>query len=276
MAARAYSVGRNTVPCHMGDSGFLVEAMSVIVGPQGSLVARSLIVDTFAPNIGVSRFPQHRFAAVRFLYRSLCVLGFACLLGGAAVAAEVRSAPAASFGPYQSFSVADFDGDSKPDLASVQYGTSDSTRAAYTIQLQLSTAGSQFFQITAPIGGLQVVSRDVNGDNALDLVLTTTWLRQPVAILLNDGHGSFTCVDPDAFAKAFSELGTTWSSTTDNATDATGIPPQSRKNICSKIKFFLHHWSQLGSIAFSESRLSHAPLLLSNSPRAPPLEFPQL
>jgi hypothetical protein len=234
-------------------------------------------VDTFAPNFGVSRFPQLHFAAVRFLYCSLCVLVFTCLLGGAAVAADVPGAPAASFGPSQSFSVADFDGDSKPDLASVQYGTSDSTRTAYRIQLHLSAAGSQFFQITAPIGGLQIVSRDVNGDNALDLVLTTTWLRQPVAILLNDGHGSFTRVDPDAFPEAFSESGTTWSSTTDSATDAVGIPPQSRReDICSKTEFFLNRWSQSGSIAFSESRLSHAPFLLFHSPRAPPFEFPQL
>jgi len=234
-------------------------------------------VDTFAPHFGVSTFPQHHFAAVRFLYRSLWVLVFVGLLGGAVVAADVPGAPAASFGSSQSFSVADFDGDSKPDLASVQYGTSDSTRTGYRIQLQLSTAGSQFFQITAPIGGLQIVSRDVNGDNAPDLVLTTTWLRQPVAILLNDGHGSFTRVDPDAFPGAFSESGTTWSSTTDNATDAVGIPPQSRReDICTRTEFFLHRRSQLGSTAFSESRLSHAPFLVSHSPRAPPLEFPQL
>ena len=233
-------------------------------------------MDTFALHFGVSRFPQNHFAAVRFLYKSLWVLVFACLLGGAAVAVDVPGAPAASFGPSQSFSVADFDGDSKPDLASVQYGSSDSTRTAYRIQLQLSTAGSQFFQITAPIGGLQIVSRDVNGDNALDLVLTTTWLRQPVAVLLNDGHGGFTRVDPDAFPEAFSESGTTWSSTTDNATDAVGIPQQSREDICSKTEFFPHRWSQSGSTAFSESRLSHAPFLLSHSPRAPPFEFPQL
>ena len=233
-------------------------------------------MDTFAPNFGVLRFPHHQFAPVRFLYRSLCALVFVCLLCGAALAADVPGAPTASFGPSQSFSVADFDGDSKPDLASVQYGTSDSTRTAYRIQLQFSAAGSQFFQITAPIGGLQIVSRDVNGDSALDLVLTTTWLRQPVAILLNDGHGSFTRVDPDAFLEAFSESGTTWSSTTDNATDAVGISPQSREDIYSKAEFFLHHWSQSGSMAFLEPRLSHAPFLLSHSPRAPPFESHQL
>lgn len=233
-------------------------------------------MDTLAPNFGVLRFPQHQFAPVRFLYRSLCALVFACLLCGAALAADVPGAPTASFGPSQSFSVADFDGDSKPDLASVQYGTSDSSRTAYGIQLQLSAAGSQFFQITAPIGGLQIVSRDVNGDNALDLVLTTTWLRQPVAILLNDGHGSFTRVDPDAFPEAFSESGTTWNPTMDNATDAVGISSQSREDICSKSEFFLYRWSQSGSIASLESRLSHAHFLLSHSPRAPPFESPQL
>ena len=192
------------------------------------------------------------------------------------MAAEIRNAPAASFGSKESFSIADFDGDSKPDLVSVRYGTRDSTRIAYRIHLQLSAAGSQFFRITAPIGGLQIVTRDVNGDNALDLVLTTSWRRQPVAILLNDGHGSFTRVDPAAFPEAFSDSGTTWSSSSDNTTDAVGIPRQFREDICLIREFFLHRGSQSGSIDFSESRISRPPFLLPYSPRAPPFESPQL
>src|SRR6202043_727763 len=107
---------------------------------------------------------------------------------------DVPSVRAASPGSDLSFSIGDFDGDSNPDLASVQAGQSDLTRTDYWVQLQLSVRGRQSFQIVAPIGGLQIVSRDVNGDHALDLVLTTTWLRRPVAILLNDGHGNFSRV----------------------------------------------------------------------------------
>jgi hypothetical protein len=238
-------------------------------------MTRSQIVDNFGPDFALSRFLSYRLATVRCLYRSLCLLFFVGLLSGAAAAADVPSASAASLQLNQSFSIADFDGDLKPDLASVQAGRSDFSRTDYWVQLQLSEAGRQSFRIVAPMGGLEIVSRDVNGDHVLDLVLTTTWLRQPVAILLNDGHGSFTRVDPDAFPDALSESKTSWASTTAYPTDVVGIPPQSREDISSTSELFLHLRSQSGFIASSESRLAPAPFLLSHSARAPPFEFPQ-
>ena len=207
---------------------FHAKAMSGIVGLWQTRMTPSQIVDTFASKSAFLRFLSHHFAIVRFLYRSLCLLFFTGLVAGAAAAADRPTANAASQGPNLSFSIADFDGDAKPDLASVQYGTSDSTRTDYRIQLQLSAAGRQTFQIVAPMGGLHIISRDVNGDHALDLVLTTAWLRQPVAILLNDGHGNFSRVEPDAFPQAFSESETSWGSATEHAIDAVGVPPQSR------------------------------------------------
>jgi len=151
-------------------------------------VTRIWIVDNFATNLSVPHFLRYQRVPIRFLYLSLCLLFFVGLLAGAASAADAPGTHAASPGPNLSFSVADFDGDSKPDLASVEYGTSDSAGTDYLIQLRLSAVGRQSFQIAAPIGGLQIVARDVNGDHALDLVITTRWHRQPVAILLNDGH----------------------------------------------------------------------------------------
>ena len=53
--------------------------------------------------------------------------------------------------------------------------------------------------VNAPLGGLNITSRDVDGDQSLDLIVTTAWLNQPVAVLLNDGHGNFTLTDPSAF-----------------------------------------------------------------------------
>ena len=232
-------------------------------------------MDTFAPNFAVSRFLHHHFAAARFLYRALCLLFFANLLGGVATAADIPNAPTVSFGTNLSFSIADFDGDLRPDLASIQAGRSDFSRTDYWVQLQLSAAARQSFRIVAPMGGLEIASRDVNGDHALDLVLTTTWLSQPVAILLNDGHGSFRRVDPDAFPDAFTESKISWASTTEHPTDVVGIPPRSREDISSTTEFFLHLRSQSGFVALSESRLALAPFLLSHSARAPPFEFPQ-
>ena len=87
------------------------------------------------------------------------------------------------------FAIADFDGDNQPDFATVQLGR---VEGRYSIGFQLSTGSRQSIVITAPVGGLQVTLRDVNGDNSLDLVVTTDWLRKPVAVLLNDGHGHFS------------------------------------------------------------------------------------
>jgi hypothetical protein len=235
-------------------------------------MTRSQIVDNFTSKSAFLRFPSHHFAIARFLYRSLCLLFFAGLVSGGAAAADVPSAPASSLGPDLSFSIADFDGDSKPDLASVQTGKSDLARTDYWIQLQLSAAGRQTFQIVAPIGGLQLISRDVNGDHALDLVLTTAWLRQPVAILLNDGHGNFSRVEPDAFPQAFSESETRWGSATEHAADAVGVPPQSRDEIYSETELFLHLPARARFAASLDSRFAVGPFLISHLGRAPPFE----
>ena len=230
-------------------------------------------MDSFRLNFAVPKLLRHRFASVRLLCRSLCLVFFAGLLSGAAAAADVPSAPASSLGPTLSFSVADFDGDSKPDLASVQTGKSDLARTDYWIQLQLSAVGRQTFQIVAPVGGLQIVARDVNSDHALDLVLTTTWLRQPVAILLNDGHGTFSRVDPDAFPEAFNESKTSWGSTTEHAMDAVCVPPQSREDICSEEELFLHLRLASRFITNSFSQFRSGSFLISHQGRAPPFEI---
>ena len=230
-------------------------------------------MDSFRLNFAVPKLLRHRFASVRLLCRSLCLVFFAGLLSGAAAAADVPSAPASSLGPTLSFSVADFDGDSKPDLASVQTGKSDLGRTVYWIQLQLSAVGRQTFQIVAPVGGLQIVARDVNSDHALDLVLTTTWLRQPVAILLNDGHGTFSRVDPDAFPEAFNESKTSWGSTTEHAMDAICVPPQSREDICSDAELFLHLRLASRFVANLFAQFHSGSFLISHQGRAPPFEI---
>jgi len=237
-----------------------------------SKVTRSQIVNNFRPNFAVSNFLSYHLAPMRFVYRSLFLLFLVGLVGRVAAAADVPSAHAASPGSGLSFSIDDFDGDSKPDEASVQAGQSDLTRTDYWVQLQLSVAARQSFQIVAPIGGLQIVSRDVNSDHALDLVLITKWLRQPVAILLKDGHGTFSRVEPADFPEAFSEPKTSWDSTTEHSIDAVGVPPQPREDFCSEIELFLSARSQSCFSASSESRFTVGPSLISQLGRAPPFE----
>lgn len=101
------------------------------------------------------------------------------------------------------FAISDFDGDSRPDLASVEVGTSDSDSSSYRIDFRLANGAAHALNLAAPRGGLELVSRDVNGDNYPDVIVTTLWTKQPVAILLNDGAGNFTRTDPSLFRNAF-------------------------------------------------------------------------
>lgn len=229
-------------------------------------------MDNFATNFSVPNFRSYQRVPIRFLYPSLCLLFFVGLLAGAASASDRPGIHAGSPGPNLSFSVADFDGDSKPDLASVEYGASDSARTDYLIQLQLSAAGRQSFQIAAPIGGLQIVARDVNGDHALDLVITTTWLRQPVAILLNDGHGSFSQLNSNAFPGAFRESDIGWNFSTQREIEAVGVPPQSRDEICLGTEHFLQLRAHRGLAPGTNSQFGTDSFLISHQGRAPPSE----
>jgi len=97
------------------------------------------------------------------------------------------------------FAIADFDGDLKPDLATVNINRSNNRLTDYSIHLRLSIGPESVIGITAPMGGLQIFSSDVNGDRNLDLVVRTSLESSLVAVLLNDGHGKFTMAEPEAF-----------------------------------------------------------------------------
>jgi hypothetical protein len=162
------------------------------------------------------------------LTRSSLVAGlvFSVVLGvpGRANAASTstRPSPVSSAGFTANFAIADFDGDRKPDLATVevQKGNSSST-SQYSIRLQLTAGGVQVFGVIAPAGGLQIVARDVNGDDALDVLVSTAWQHQQVAVLLNDGHGKFTLADAGAFPTAFRGSREDWTSGTPVLSDST-------------------------------------------------------
>jgi hypothetical protein len=127
------------------------------------------------------------------------MFAFSCLVIGVAGLGNAASPPANASGVSPRFAIADFDGDSQPDLATVELGQVSASRAKYWILFKMSAGAQQFIGITAPVGGIEIAPRDVNGDSSLDLIVTTAWLNQPVAVLLNDGHGNFTLRDPVAF-----------------------------------------------------------------------------
>jgi hypothetical protein len=190
--------------------------------------------------------------------------------------AGMQNGTTLSSGPDLTIAIADFDGDRGLDLASVQTAGSASGSSTYWIQFQFSTAGQESVQLVAPPGGLAIEARDVNGDQTVDLIFTTAWLRQPVAILLNDGHGRFSRVEPAAFPAAFDQSRTNWVSGTRLRADFLALPPQSRIGMDHANKNPLHQGSQAGRIVLPTPEVQVAQVLCCSAGRAPPSAFTQL
>jgi len=187
-----------------------------------------------------------------------------------AKAAGTQNGPTLSSGPGLTIAIADFDGDRRLDLASVQTGRSESGSSTYWIQFQFSAYGRQSVSLVAPAGGLGIAARDVNGDHVVDLIFTTAWLRRPVAILLNDGHGRFSRVEPASFPAAFDESGTNWASSTRLRADFVALPPQSRIGIDQADKNKLHHRYSTEVLPSSAPEFPVAPVAIFSAGRAPP------
>jgi hypothetical protein len=206
-----------------------------------------------------------------FLKRAtfLAVAALACLLG---LSGRAMAAPAASAHPPTHFTFADFDGDSRPDLASVQVGQSGSRDTRYWIAFELSGGSAQTVGVTAPTGGLQITSRDVNGDSFPDVVVTTAWTNRPIVILLNDGSGYFTPVSPSKFQGAFAAPESNCASRADEIRDATALLySRSVPGNCQKESRYLPAGGISGLLV---PRSCGAFILASASPfvgRAPPL-----
>jgi len=186
------------------------------------------------------------------------------------LAADVAKGPVTSVGPGSQFAIADFDGDVRPDLASIQAGPDNSGTTHYWIQLQLSSVGRQSIRLVAPAGGLRIEARDVNGDHAVDLILATAWFNQPVAVYLNNGRGSFSKAEPAAFPGAFSNSKISWAQVSSQATRTIGVPPQS--GIWSEPSSLVHGQSPARPILPSSSVFLINPFLIFHAGRAPPFE----
>ena len=132
-----------------------------------------------------------------FFFLSLAIQPL--LLSARAASFPVRPAGVAVNLLGDHFAIADFDGDKLPDLATVTLESHGLQSANYYIQLRLSSSAELAFSIRAPLGGLEIASRDVNGDDTMDLVVTSTRDAKLIAVLLNDGQGNFTFANPGAF-----------------------------------------------------------------------------
>jgi hypothetical protein len=97
--------------------------------------------------------------------------------------------------------VADLDGDHQPDLASgINTGH---TSAGYSYRVDLDLTGNpdrkSFSVLSQEPNGVNIQAVDVDGDQDLDLVITSRWSMQPIGVWINDGTGSFTPGDLDQY-----------------------------------------------------------------------------
>ena len=167
--------------------------------------------------LGCARAPLRTLLGVCFVF------GTAGWVSAAST--STQHSPSSSAGFNSNFAIADFDGDRKPDLATVEIQKgSSASRTQYSIRLQLTLGATQVFGVTAPAGGLQIVAKDVNGDDALDVVVSTALQHEQVAVLLNDGHGKFTLADPSAFPDLMRNSQADWSGATTQICDNAAIP----------------------------------------------------
>jgi hypothetical protein len=107
--------------------------------------------------------------------------------------------------PASGFAMADFTGDTHPDVATAELDRFDSPSAHYSIEIQLSEGGRQTLALTAPFGGLLITAKDVTGDGNLDLIVRSAPSHVPVAVLLNDGRGHFSLAKLATFAQVLRE-----------------------------------------------------------------------
>jgi hypothetical protein len=227
----------------------------------------------------MSKFSLRRLgnpATAGLLRGFLALFLLAGAVTSAAAGGDLPKPSTISVGPGLPFAVADFDGDHLPDLVGVQGSQSGISRTNYLIQLQLSASGRQTILLVAPAGGLQIAARDVNGDQIPDLILTTAWLRQPVAIFINDGHGAFTRAEPAAFPEAFRESQTGWDSSTGRMPDSVAMPPSSGAGFYITSARLPHGGRQTNTVAPSSRGFLPSPFLISPPGRAPPSAVPHL
>lgn len=220
---------------------------------------------------------QNQRVLLRKAIQAILALALALVFAWSARTSDSRDATIFSNNTSSSFTVpalglavADFTGDSHPDLATVKLSGLDSPRAQYSIEVRLSEGGGQTLRLTAPFGGLVITPQDVTGDGTLDLIVRSARSRVPVAVFLNDGRGHFSPAAPSSFAQALRDVPYELGSATDQFYfDATLIAPESY-TIAGQIASIRNPQLQVGSLPIVNCGIPTHLFLPFGSNRAPP------
>ena len=177
---------------------------------HNSIAAVTLLAGAIAPQACSARETVEGITAGassvvadRNLADSPAVPVFAC---GAASSSWTGNASVPSGAIPLALTMADFTGDSNPDLATIELDRFDSSNAHYFIEIQLTEGGHQSFQLTGPARSLVITSKDVTGDGTPDLIVRAVGSQAPVAVFLNDGCGHFSAKDSAPFAGALHDF----------------------------------------------------------------------
>jgi hypothetical protein len=178
--------------------------------------------------------------------------------------------PAPEIGLGLGYTMADFTGDTHPDLATVELNGFNSVNAQYVMDVRLSEGGGQLLRLTAPVGGILVTATDVTGDGNMDLVIRSARSGAPVTVFLNDGRGHFTAAEPSAFTNVRPENAPEQKFATEHFYfSATLVSPRS-STISSQSGATRNPDEQQVSLVPANSRVTPHPFLPFGLDRAPP------
>lgn len=216
-----------------------------------------------------SKLRERAVTLRKLLLISLVLIGFATC--NSAEATTQQSSPLyPHLSSDRSVVFADLDGDTHPDSAKVWNTSASSATGRYWLELSLSSTGRQSIPLVGPAGGLVIEARDVNGDHAIDLILATAWFKQPVAVFLNDGHGSFFRAETAKFPGAFASRNMTLTDGSSLGGHALAIPVQYRGGLFAATKCLLAARPPTRILRDRYSSKSPEFFLSSSSGRAPP------
>jgi hypothetical protein len=172
----------------------LTERFHVIRAAVKAIFALGLIVAAFAPRVSAASPTKGPLVPV-----------YPCSVSSDPSPADF-SIPAGAV-PL-GLAMADFTGDSHPDLATLKIDRLDSSRAYYVIEIQLTEGGRQSLKLAAPQRSLVLTPMDVTGDGTLDLVVHSVGSNVPIAVYLNDGCGHFSANEPTRYTAAIQAMPT--------------------------------------------------------------------